>query len=115
MITITSMFFSAKNVRKEAGSRWPTQICVAQRPVTSTIRCMYTYIYIYICMYVCIYIYIYIFLSVPCTQLPLAGAVHAFCIRPLLCRTPAAGCQIAVSQTTQLHLGVQRIECIMRS
>ena len=30
--------------------------------------------------------------------------VFVVCIRPLLCRTPAAGCQIAVLHTTQLHL-----------
>ena len=85
----------------------------------------YIYIYIYIYLYVCVHTYIhvciYIYIYIALRGEPPAGPTSAawppaargcpppgfiFCIRPLLCRTPAAGCQIAVLQTTQLHLEV---------
>ena len=88
---------------------------------------MYTYLYlslslsIYIYIYththyICIYTYMHLLDSSWHSPLgrglfvrrPVAGAEPQggtfVCIRPLLCRTPAAGCQIAVLQTTQLHL-----------
>ena len=96
------------------------------RQAPQTFHYVYIYIYIYMCIvnicehicvyiYIChyslslsIYIYIYIYIY-DCGKLlkQLASGERLWlCIRPLLCGTPAAGCQIAASQTTQLHLEV---------
>ena len=48
----------------------------------------------------------YVFVWAGCRMVISWARCRTFCIRPLLCRTPAAGCQITVSQTTQLHLEV---------